>query len=262
MRKILFSTLALILAVISIIFFSLDKKVEETTNKTVKTETELRKTLGPKSITNETKEKSDDSSEIKNLDWTKIEREQPNVIGWIEIPGTTISYPITQGDDNSYYLTHRIDGSYDPLGSIFIDYRNDRNFLDYNTIVYGHNVYDNSPSLKFHELLNFYNEDYFNSHREVLLYTKEKIYKGRTFAIHADSANSESNNIEIKDKEGLKTYADFMVAHSDVKQNDVNTGSIKKMITLWACALKETTDSNGNYTSVDKSRTFLSVKLD
>ena len=64
----------------------------------------------------------------------------PNLVAWIEIPGTPLSLPVVQGKDNDYYLNHDIEGSYNALGVPFMDYRNKKDFSDGNTIIYGHRV--------------------------------------------------------------------------------------------------------------------------
>ena len=74
-------------------------------------------------------------AKLKNLRETN-----PDVIGWISIPGTVIDYPIVQTDNNDYYLDHSITGTYLKSGSIFVDYRNESDWSDKNTIIYGHNL--------------------------------------------------------------------------------------------------------------------------
>ena len=40
------------------------------------------------------------------MDLPALQQVNSDVIGWIAIPGTEISYPLVQGTDNDYYLTH------------------------------------------------------------------------------------------------------------------------------------------------------------
>ncbi|MCI8270724.1 MAG: hypothetical protein HFG16_00175 [Erysipelotrichaceae bacterium] len=40
------------------------------------------------------------------LQWEDLQRQNADIIGWLTIPGTNIDYPIVQGNDNRYYLTH------------------------------------------------------------------------------------------------------------------------------------------------------------
>ena len=80
------------------------------------------------------------SEETGNADFTKLVELNDQSVGWITIDGTAIDYPVVQGDDNSYYLTHDFNNSSSIQGSIFMDYRNQPDFSDWNNIVYGHNM--------------------------------------------------------------------------------------------------------------------------
>ena len=51
---------------------------------------------------------------------------------------------VCQGEDNSYYASHRFNGSEDPAGMIYMDYRCSAWPLGQNTILYGHNMRDGS----------------------------------------------------------------------------------------------------------------------
>ena len=62
--------------------------------------------------------------------------------GWIQVNGTNINYPIVQTSDNDYYLTHAFDKSWNSAGWVFMDYRNDSETFDKNTILYGHSRLD------------------------------------------------------------------------------------------------------------------------
>ena len=70
----------------------------------------------------------------------KLRETNPDVIGWISIPGTVIDYPIVQTTDNDYYLDQSITGTYLKSGAIFVDFRNSSNWTDRNTVIYGHNM--------------------------------------------------------------------------------------------------------------------------
>ena len=47
-----------------------------------------------------------------------------DVVGWITIFDTHISYPVVQGKDNQEYLNKDVFGKFSFSGSIFLDYRN------------------------------------------------------------------------------------------------------------------------------------------
>lgn len=204
---------------------------------------------------------SESSEELSNLDWSKLKEEYEDIVGWISIPGTAIDYPILQTTDNEFYLNHDYNREPDFLGSIFMDYRQSNDFSEMNTIIYGHNVNVNSPSPKFGELNNYYNEEFFNSHKEVYLFTPNEVRKGEVFAVHADSADSKSNNIDLSTREELNDYIEFM-KESSVVDSAITPDEVNQVVTLWSCTMRAITSTNGSYVDENKSRTFLSVAFE
>jgi len=75
---------------------------------------------------------------LLNVDFSELKRSNSDTKGWIQVNGTTINYPFVQTVDNVFYLNHSFDKSYNEAGWIFLDYRNNINELDKNTILYGH----------------------------------------------------------------------------------------------------------------------------
>jgi len=95
-----------------------------------------------------------------------------DIVGFLEITGTNISYPVVQTYNNEFYLYHDLHGNSSSAGSVFLDYENDLYTLtDDNTIIYGHNMRGGS---KFHNIRYFHNEDFFRAHTYILLDTPYK----------------------------------------------------------------------------------------
>ncbi len=65
-----------------------------------------------------------------------------DTVGFIRIRNTNVNYPVVQADDNNYYLNHSFDKKDNKAGWVFMDYRNDINNLNENTIIYGHGRLD------------------------------------------------------------------------------------------------------------------------
>lgn len=111
-----------------------------------------------------------------SIDFEGLKSVNKQVVGWIMIPDSPINYPIMQAADNQKYLTRALNGKYNKLGSIFLDYRNKNNFNDPNTIIYGH--YTKNGSM-FGSLHSYKKEEYLDTHRYVYIITEEgtRIYK-------------------------------------------------------------------------------------
>jgi len=97
------------------------------------------------------------------------EYDNPDIVGFIEITGTNISYPVAQTGNNVFYLYHDLHWNASSAGAVFLDYENDLYALaDDNTIIYGHNMRNGS---KFHNIRHFHGEDFFRTHTYILLDT-------------------------------------------------------------------------------------------
>ncbi len=72
------------------------------------------------------------------VDFKELLRKNSDTIAFINVPNTNINYPIVQTQDNKYYLNHAFDKSRSDAGWVFMDYRNNKDFSDSNTIIYGH----------------------------------------------------------------------------------------------------------------------------
>jgi sortase B len=85
----------------------------------------------------------------------------PDVCAWLTVDDTNIDYPVVQGQSNSDYLNQAVDKSFSLSGSIFLDYRNARDFSDLYSIIYGHHM---AGEVMFGQIPDFLQSDYFQSH--------------------------------------------------------------------------------------------------
>lgn len=107
---------------------------------------------------------------VSPIDFKSLWEVNPHVIGWIDIPGTNIQYPIMQHpvyDD--YYLHATFEGlQAEYPGSIYVNLIEGQNFDTFNTVIYGHNMADGTM---FAQLTGYYDSEYMKSHREIVIYT-------------------------------------------------------------------------------------------
>lgn len=88
----------------------------------------------------------------------------PDVVGWISIPGTSIDYPVVRCDDNEYYLGRNVEKQKSRYGSIFMDFRNADPEQQKHIILYGHNMKNGTM---FHDLMNYKQKDFFDEYKYI-----------------------------------------------------------------------------------------------
>ena len=168
------------------------------------------------------------STNIKDIN--KLENEYEGATGYIEIPDTSISYPIMQGKDNSYYLKHLPNGKSNKMGSIFLDYRNN-GFNDKNTIIYGHNF---NNGTMFSDLLNYKSFEFYKKHSNYKIYTSDKVIEVAIFAVYIADATKDELPINFESTD-FEDYLD-MVLESNLINSEVSIDSEDNLITLCTCS--------------------------
>lgn len=104
----------------------------------------------------------------------KVRAVNPQAAAWLTIPDTTIDFPVVQGDDNAYYLSHDLNRESSRLGVPFLDYRCESDFSGFQSIIYGHHI---TKERMFTPLVHFTETEYFDSHEFGWLVTEREIYK-------------------------------------------------------------------------------------
>lgn len=109
---------------------------------------------------------------------SEVERDEmtwfDDQVAWIRIFGTHIDYPVMQANDNKWFLNHDHLNREATNGSIFLDCRNDRNFLDDISVIYGHRM---NGDLMFSDIAKYDNSEFFREHEsgELILRNGERL---------------------------------------------------------------------------------------
>lgn len=181
-------------------------------------------------------DREDSNVVLPSVDFDALRENGPDIIGWLNLPDTVINYPVTQTDDNEYYLHHLYDGTYNKVGCLFADYENKADFSDRNTIIYGHNMRDGSM---FAALNEYDEQSYFDTHKQMYLVTPEGGYLCEVFtAFVAKPSESGSDTspwcLSWKDDGAYTTWLTAMAERS-VVETDVTVTSSDKVLTLSTC---------------------------
>ena len=139
---------------------------------------------------NNYKEISDNTNILNKIDSIEIEKGENKriaqlkelqkvnneIIGWLEIEGTNINYPILQSKDNEFYLTHNYKKEKSSSGSLFLDKDFDLVNGSSNYLIYGHR---SKQGLMFEDLLKYSNKDFYEEHKKIRFTTlkEDSIYE-------------------------------------------------------------------------------------
>ena len=104
------------------------------------------------------------------LQLEELQKENEEIIGWLEIEGTNINYPVLQASDNDYYLTHNYKKEKSSTGSIFLDKDFDLINGSSNYLIYGHR---SKSGLMFEDLMKYAKEDFYKEHTKVKFTTNK-----------------------------------------------------------------------------------------
>lgn len=139
------------------------------------------------------------------IDWTK------DMIGWVQIPDTSISYPVMQKDNAPEYYLHRdVDGRYSFYGTPFLD---GRCSLDSdNLLIYGHNI---NGRRFFGALQNFREKAFFNSHRDLIFTTRQAVDTYRIVSvIETDVSSLAFSFADTYNEDDYRKYGTYLLERS------------------------------------------------
>lgn len=165
------------------------------------------------------------------VDFDELKKINPDVIGWLYCKDTQINYPVVQTDNNEYYLHNMINGEYNFAGTLFVDYRCEKDFAGLNTIIYGHNMKNGSM---FGDLPKYKAQDYYDAHPIMWLLTPDKTYKVELLSGQVTASDSDAYDI-ISKREDLTKYLENAVSQSFFK-TDSSVDDAEKIITLSTCS--------------------------
>lgn len=159
-----------------------------------------------------------------------------HMVAWLTLEDTPVDFPVMQGKDNMEYLNKDPYGQYSLAGSIFLDSRNQPDFSDPYSLIYGHHMEHGSM---FGALDRFLDETYFFSHREGTLTVGEEALKIRTMAVVETGGEEEA---VFAPTENDSLTLPFIEEHALYRDHSVSMGKQDRLIALSTCKYPDTSD--------------------
>ena len=141
-------------------------------------------------------------------DLAALQAENPDCVGWLTFPDTTVDYPVVwTPSDPEHYLRRDFYGNSASGGTPFLDRRNQAQAKGQNLIVYGHNMLDGSM---FKPIVQCLEPSFRQTHRDIYLELNSTQYHYQVIA--ALETNTRSPVYTYTDLSGAAEMEDFRAA--------------------------------------------------
>lgn len=179
---------------------------------------------------------SEDDELPPEVDWDALKAMNPDVVGWLQVPGTVVNYPVFQTSNNDYYLNHAPDKSESIGGSVFLDYENTApGMVDAQTIVYGHHMRNGS---QFKQIADMDDQTLFDGVRTVWYVTQNGAYKLMPLYLFYTSENDyDVRQFTFENDEEFRKYLQTYLDKAVTKRADAEQiiAKAKHVFTLSTC---------------------------
>jgi len=171
------------------------------------------------------------ADELSNMDFTALREVNDDILGWILIPNTRVSYPLVQGEDNDYYLKRTWRKTRSDVGSIFVEHQCSGDLADFNTIIYGHRMNNNSM---FGSLKHYKTPSYMTEHPIIYITDDNGCHSYEVFAAYEPDVTSMTYRIGSFTDAEKQAYIDWCLEQSVVDCGVVPTIH-DRIVTLSTC---------------------------
>lgn len=175
----------------------------------------------------------------KDINWQNLHEQNADIYAWIYVPDTIVDYPIVQHPtDNSYYLNYNLDGSYGYPGCIYTENYNTKTFSDLHTVIYGHNLKDQTM---FSTLHNFEDPGLMKEDHYIYIYTENYIYVYQIFGAYEYPAIHLLDNYDLSNEYVYEQYIKDVlnVDHTPARvaniRHDIPVTKEDHIVTLSTC---------------------------
>lgn len=176
----------------------------------------------------------DENGEGFSVDFDVLMEQNPDTVAWIRFDQPdVINYPVVQGTDNDEYLVKTFSENDNKLGAIFVDYRNESDFSDRNTFIYGHNM--NVSGQMFSKLKEYKSEEFGKENPYFYIYTPSGEVRTYTiFSAGIVDARSDSYKIEYADDAEFEEYLNLCLEDS-LYDFGVEVNADSQIVSLSTC---------------------------
>lgn len=168
-----------------------------------------------------------------SVNFNELKQKNSDTVAFLKVNGTNINYPVVQTTNNDYYLHHSYDKTKNDAGWVFLDYRNDINNFQDNTIIYAHGRYDTTM---FGSLKNIFKNDWYNNTENYVIHlsTPTRNTLWQVFSVYKIPTETYYLTSSFGTNESHRKFINTITSRSKYNFNTI-TNTNDKILTLSTC---------------------------
>lgn len=182
------------------------------------------------------------------VDFDQLKTVNEDIYAWIRIPYANetdkyiADYPILQSspDENrSFYLTHNVNRQVSAYGAIYTQDYNSKNFNDFNTLIYGHNMRNGTM---FGTLKKYRDEQFFKENNIIEIYMPNRILRYKIFGAYVFDDRHIMMSFDFSSEDERQLYLDTVFSKRNLNANfdeSITVDTDDKIITLSTCTSRD-----------------------
>ena len=151
-----------------------------------------------------------------SVDIAVLQEENPDIFGWLYIPGTDIDDPVLQSEEaDDYYETHDAYGEESTEGALYTELANGKDMCDFMTVVHG----KCDTGGQFSQLSQFLDRDFFEENKDAYIYLDGNLLTYRIFAAYEREDTSLIRSYDFSYLSGCQQFLDDFYRDREMGKN-------------------------------------------
>ena len=177
----------------------------------------------------------DQVSGTPTVDFAALTSQNPEIVGWVQIPNTPVNYPVAQHSDNDWYLEHTFLGQYNLAGSVFMDCRSSSALTDRVTVIYGHHLKNGAM---FARVADYSEHSEFDTVREVYYVTADGTLHTLQplCSLVVSGYDTDVLQFDFADDASFQAYVESLISRSSASVAGATSAGVSHIYILSTCS--------------------------
>lgn len=172
-----------------------------------------------------------------DMDYAALKAINSDLVGWIYYEGLDLSYPVVMDRGDDYYEHHTFEKKSNGAGAIFMDFLCKSDFTSFNSIIYGHNMRNDTMFGALNNAID--NQKIIEENPYFYVFTENEALMYRIVSAYYTKNNSNTYNInldyELYDMQDYVDYMDSVSLYRDDEFFGEEVTEDTKLCTLSTC---------------------------